>query len=431
MPLSQSIEHHGHVYGGPVTARPEAPRLPEYNPFIPPHSQDPYPFYAALRAHAPVHFSNALGAWVVSRYEDVVTVLRDPARFSSRGALPSMFDNPQAVRAILADCCPEVATISELDPPYHTRMRRLHKAAFSPRRVERLRPEIQRIANQLVDAFIDDGCTDLVAAYAEPMAKSVVCSFLGIPVEDRPQVDAWVESWMLLWTPGVPLERKIEAAHTMPLYERYIAELAEARRREPQDDALSDMVHACLDDFAPLSTAEIIYMMRGLRLAGHMTTRDWISGCLHMAMRRPDLADRMRVDPSQLLPFMEETMRFDSPHKGLMRTTTEDVVLGGVHLPAGARLQLLFDSANRDESVFPSPDELILGRPNIRSNVGFGKGVHACQGALVATVETEISLQTVLTRIPSLRLDTRMPLVYLPSHIFRSLTALHAIWDRA
>lgn len=402
--------------------------LPDYNPFTAPHSQDPFPFYALLRERAPVHFSAPLGAWVVSRHEHVEAVLRAPGQFSSRGAIPSMFDNPPEVREVLAACCPEAPTLSELDPPAHTRMRRIFKVVFDAQRFERMRAAIERTANALIDGFIDQGCGDLLAAFAEPLARSTICDFLGIPAADRAQVDAWVEGWMLLWTPGVPIEHKLHAAHAMPAYERYIAELAEARRHTPRDDALSDMVHTRIEGLEPLSMAEIIYMTRALRLAGHMTTRDWIAGALLMAMRRPELAAAMRADRSRILPFLEEVLRFDSPHKGFMRTASEDVVLAGVPIPRGARLHLLFASANRDSAVFDNPDAFLPGRADVRRHLGFSRGIHTCMGGILATAETEAALHAALARLPGLRLDESRPLQYIPSHIFRALTALPAIW---
>lgn len=410
----------------------EPPSLPDYNPFTAPHSQDPFPFYALLRERAPVHFSAPLGAWVVSRHEDVEAVLRAPGLFSSRGAIPSMFDNPPEVREVLAACCPEAPTLSELDPPAHTRMRRIFKVVFDAQRVERMRAAIERMAHALIDGLVDQGggqgSGDLLAAFAEPLAKSTICDFLGIPAADRAQVDTWVEGWMVLWTPGVPIEHKLQAARAMPAYERYIAELAEARRHTPRDDALSDMVHTRIEGLEPLSMAEIIYMTRALRLAGHMTTRDWIAGALLMAMQRPELAAAMRADRSRILPFLDEVLRFDSPHKGFMRTASQDVVLAGVPIPRGARLHLLFASANRDSAVFDNPDAFLPGRADVRRHLGFSRGIHACMGGILATAETEAALHAALVRLPGLRLDGSRPLQYIPSHIFRALTALPAIW---
>jgi cytochrome P450 len=399
--------------------------LPDYNPFVSPDREDPYSFYAWSRREVPVHYSTSLGAWMVTRYDDIVAILQDPRRFSSKGSIPSAFNNPPEVLKALSGSIPEASTIVDADPPEHTRMRKLLNRAFSSRRINAMQPLIRRLADELIDAFSSDGRADLVSQYANPLVQTVISLLLGVPREDIARVQSWTDDLVLVWNPFAPLPEKISAARRVVDYERYIAALIEERRASPEDDILSDLLHGHGDDLEPLTDGDVLYFFRGARLAGHDTTRDLITSAILTMLTHREHWDRAREDARVIPAIIEETLRRDAPHKGLMRTTTEEVEVGDVKLPQGSQLLLLFGSANRDETHFPNPDVFDIHRKNVSDHIAFGKGIHVCTGVHIARTEARISLEALVQRLPGTSLAQDFAPTYIASFFFRGLEHLH------
>jgi cytochrome P450 len=404
----------------------DAPEL-DFNPMISPHREDPHLFYAAARAQ-PVAFSPSIGAFMVTRYEDLVTVLADPETYSSAIALPSIWANPPEVVAELEGCVAEGSTLVNADSPAHLPIRRVVDHAFSGRRIRAVLPQLRDRANELIDAFGSEGHADLLAQYAAPFVQTAIGLVMGLPIEDTERVQGWTDDYVLLWNPLAPVDGKVDAARRLVEYERYIGELIEARRAEPRDDLISDMVHGA-DGFPPLSYADMQYLVRGFRVAGYDTTRDTITSTLLLMLSDRGHWERATAEPSRLIPKMvEETLRRDAPHRGLMRLTTREVELGGTLLPAGSPMLLLFGSGNRDETVFGEPDAVRLDRPNVREHLAFGQGMHVCPGAQLARTEIRVAVETLTHRLPDLRLADGYEPTYIASYFFRGLEELRVTW---
>lgn len=402
----------------------------EFNPMVSPDRDDPNPFYADSRDHEPVRFSATLGAWLVTRYEDLKTVVDDPVTYSSRNAIPSIWNNPPEVVQVFSDaaCTPEGATIVNTDEPEHAPLRRCLEHAFSGRRIRAAQPLMKKRANELIDAMASDGRGDLLSQYADPFVQTVVSAVFGVPEDEVDMVQDWTNDQVLLWNPLAPIDGKVEAARRMVAYERYIADMIEDRRANPREDFITDMVHGDGDTFPPMSYSDIQYVFRGLRVAGHDTTRDTVTSTLLNMLQNHHWWGEAIANPRVIPRLVEETLRRDAPHRGLMRVTTRDARLGGVDLPAGTALLLLFGSGNRDERVFPGPDALDPERDNVRDHLAFGHGIHHCPGATLARTEVRIAIETLTQRLPELTLEPGWEPTYIASYFFRGLEELRATW---
>ncbi|MEU6697795.1 cytochrome P450 [Pseudonocardia sp. NPDC046786] len=402
----------------------------DFNPMVAPDRDDPNPFYADCRDNEPVRFSATLGAWLVTRYDDLRTVVEDPATYSSRNAIPSIWNNPPEVVKVFEDagCTPEGATIVNTDEPEHAPLRRTLEHAFGGRRIRAVQPLMKRKAQELIGAFAGDGSADLLSQYADPFVQAVVSAVFGIPEDEVDLVQDWTDDQVLLWNPLAPTDGKVDAARRMVEYERYIAALIEDRRANPREDFISDMVHGDGDAFPPMSYADIQYVFRGLRVAGHDTTRDTLTSTLLAMLQNRRWWEEAVANPRVVPRLTEETLRRDAPHRGLMRVTTRDTRLGGVDLPAGTALLLLFGSGNRDERTFPEPDLLDPDRPNVRDHLAFGNGIHQCPGATLARTEVRVAVEALTARLPALTLEPGWEPTYIASYFFRGLEELRVSW---
>ncbi|HEX5752115.1 MAG TPA: cytochrome P450 [Archangium sp.] len=361
----------------------------DYDPLSAQQLENPYAVYAAARAHQPVFFSARTGMWIVTRYEDISTVLKDPVRFSSVSSIQVAKEFAPEVLAVLAEGVPPAAGLVDSDPPAHTRLRGLVSRAFTPRRMASMEPRIRQIAHELVDAFIQQGQADLVWRLAYPLPAWVIADILGLPRQDMEDCKRWGDEMMALFGGAhLPVEQQAALARGQVRLTRYLLAHVEERQAQPREDLLSALVHARLEDGSALSPSELVSVIIQLLNAGHETTTNLITAALVLLLEHPEQLRAVREDGSLLQPFVEETLRLESPVQGLFRITTEQVELGGVTLPRGARLQVLYASGSRDEAVFPRPERLELNRPNAESHLAFGRGIHFCLGAALARLTT-------------------------------------------
>lgn len=400
----------------------------DFNPMISPDREDPHLFYRAARAR-PVAFSPSIGAYMVARYADLKTVLDNPDTFSSTAALPSIYDNPpEVVAELTAGHVVETASIVNEDEPLHRPARRVFDAGFTGARVRAMVPLMRQRARELIDGFTAPS-TDLVAEYAAPFVQTVINVAIGFPAEDAEQIQVWTQDFTLLLSPLAPVDGKVPAARRMADYTRYVQALIDNRRVHPRDDLISDLVHGA-NGLPGLSDDYYIHsIVRGARIAGFDTTRDAITATVLLMLTNPDVRSRIQTDPARVIPKVtEEALRRDAPQRGLFRITTRDTELGGALVPKGALLLLLFGSGNRDETTFPNPDSVDLERPNVRAHLAFGRGLHACPGAPLARTEIRIALETLLQRLPGLRLAPNYQPTYIASYFFRGLESLRVLW---
>jgi cytochrome P450 len=358
---------------------------------------NPYPFYARMRAEAPVFpidiplFGRA---WLVSRYEDVVTLTSDD-RFS-RDVLPKLGWLPSFARV------PLTRNMLSQDPPNHGRLRKLVSQAFTPRRIELLRDRIQGVCNELVDAAPRTGSFDLIRGYALPIPLTVISELLGIPMKDRRRFHTLVQGSIAVGAPSRLVDIPIALPYVWFLT-RYFRKLFVQHRARPGDDLLSALVQA-EESGDRLDEDELLAMASLLLLAGYETTLHMIGSAALALLEHPDQRARFVSEPDLAASAIEELFRYTTPvEMTTPRIPREDVTLASVTIPRGDLVVGILGSANRDESVFKDPDTLDLTRdPN--PQLAFGHGRHFCLGASLARMEAQIALTTLFTRFPGLRL---------------------------
>jgi len=388
-----------------------------FNPMDPEFLADPYPTYHRLRNEDPVHHS-PLDFWVLTRYEDVAAVLRDP-RFIKE-PLVSM------VAARFGVTVPPGVGVSMLDrdPPDHTRLRSLVSKAFTPRVVEGLRPRIQKMVDDLITRAEAVGTMDLIEEFAYPIPVNIICEMLGVPVEDHERFKGWsldiARGLDSVWLPPeseIP-KRSGAARHAIGDYMRGL--IAE-RRATPRGDLLSALI-AAEEAGDKLSEDELIATCILLLIAGHETTVNLIGNGTLALLRHPEELRRLRETPGLIPSAVEELLRYDGPVQRTARITSTEVTIGGRTIPKGEMVMPFIGAADRDPAQFPDPDRVDLGRADNR-HIAFGWGIHFCLGAPLARVEGQIAIDTLVRRLPRLTLVDDEP-EYRQSLTLRGLKAL-------
>jgi cytochrome P450 len=333
--------------------------------------------------------------WLATRYEDVKTVLADP-RFSRAAVMEPGADVPRTLPTM-----PTETNILSMDPPDHTRLRKLVAKAFTARRTEQLRDRAQEIVDGLLDEMQEQGPpADLVEALAMPLPITIICEMLGVPFEDRGQFRAWSEGAVAI---TAFTHAEIMAANQA--LRSYIAGLVERKRAEPADDMLSVLI-AARDNEDRLSEEELVSFGVTLLVAGHETTANQIGNFVFQLLRTPDRLGELRADPSLVPAAIEELLRFTAlgGSAGFPRIATEEVVLSGVTIKPGEAVFVNNVTANRDPAVFPNAHELDFHREH-NPHIMFGHGAHHCIGAPLARMELQVAIGTLIERFPLLRLD--------------------------
>ncbi|MFJ9101202.1 cytochrome P450 [Streptomyces sp. NPDC102405] len=361
----------------------------------------PYDVYRRLRDTAPVHRiagPDGTPAWIVTRYDDVRAALADPRlaldkRHATAGTYKG-FSLPPALDANLLN----------MDPPDHTRIRRLVGRAFTPRRIEQLRDPIRRTADRLLDALGSHGTTDLIASYAAPLPITVICDLLGIPDEHRLDFRVWTDTLVAPDPAAGPAAAKEAVVAMLGFFTRLLAD----KRREPADDLLADLI-AVRDEGDRLSEDELMSLAFLILFAGYENTVQLIGNAVLALFQHPGQLDALRKDPARLPAAVEEFLRYEGPALlAIRRFPLEDVTIGGVTVPAGETVWVSPSAANRDPDRFPDPDRLDLAR-DASGHLALGHGIHYCLGAPMARAETEIALAALLERFPDLALAEPTP----------------------
>ena len=396
-----------------------------FNPLSPEFIRDLYPYYHQLRAAAPL-FETPFGYYLASRNEDVGQILRDK-RFGkdflgniARGSGLGVLEEPvyASVRHWML----------LMDPPDHTRLRGLVVKAFTARRVEDMRPRIQAIVDETLNRIGGQGHMDLIRDFAYRLPVTVICEMLGIPDADREQFLANPGVGGRLLDP-VPLSRaEIDAANAHNLAQAaYFRGVFELRRREPGDDLITQLVQA-EEEGRKLTEAELTANIMLLFGAGHETTVNLIGNGLLALHRNPDQLDLLKRDPSLIHGAIEEFLRYDSSVQLTGRTALEDIEIGGITVKRGRTVLCLLGAANRDPAAYAEPDRLDITRPNVRPH-SFGGGIHFCLGAQLARLEAEIAVNSLLARLPDLRIETLDDPDWRPTFVLRGLKSLPTRWD--
>ena len=301
----------------------------EYNPLAEDQVQDPFSMYARARGEKPVFFSPMYQMWFVTRYEDVVRVLKDTDTFSSIGIITVNRDQmPPEVVAELDKGRPQVPGMTDNDPPDHDRIRSLVGKAFSQRIVTAMEPHIRSIADSMLDQFIDDGETDILESFAFTFPLIVIADVLGVDREHLSDLKQWSDDWVALLAAPLTLEEQLECARGFAAFQNFYYDLIEEKRKSPQQDLISHMIHARLEGREPLTTLEMVNVCMSATWAGHQTATSMICSMLYRLLSNPELWRACVEDRSLVAKAVEETLRLDSPLLGMLRFTTRDVELG-------------------------------------------------------------------------------------------------------
>jgi cytochrome P450 len=388
---------------------------------------NPYPVYHQLHVTDPVHWEEPLRAWILTRYADVLAALRDPRLSAQRVA--AFAERKQLGRAELT---PIFQAYSQMmlytDAPDHTRLRGLVNKAFTPRRVEGLRPHIQAIVDQLLDAVQAAGQLDVIQDLAYPLPTIVIAELLGLPPEDRDRLKQWSDAGAAFLGNVAPTpEQTQQALQSHFELSAYFRSAATHRRAHPRNDLLSALITA-EEQEAMLSETELVANCGLLLAAGHETTTNLIGNGLLALLRHPEQRLLLQEDPALITSAVEELLRYDSPVQLVTRMAREDLTLAGQRIRQGQFIILVLGAANRDPAQFSQPDQLDLRRPEKEQrHLAFGHGPHYCLGAPLARLEGQIAIGTLLQRLPTLRLTTEV-VEWRENFTFRGLKALPIVF---
>lgn len=412
------------------TAAPACPHADLGRDFKPFDLNDPFAFYARARADAPIFYSPEIDYWVVTRYDDIRDIFRDPATFSSENTQAPYRQRPAEVQQILDEGGFSVVTgLSGRQPPEHTRLRGFIKKAFTPRRIASLEPEIRAIATRMIDSFADRGHADLVAELARDLPALVIFRMLGIPDADVPKVKEWAQSRVYMNFGDAPVSEQARHARNLVLYWRYCRELVQARLRDPQDDLPGDLARIYLQGDQTLTPDEIAALVYGQLTAGHETTTALLSNGFRELLTQRGAWEAICRDPDAIPAAVEELLRISAPVFTWKRRTKKPVRVGGVDLPAETNLLLLLGSANHDDHVFAEPDRIDLERDNASRHLSFGLGIHFCLGAPLARLEARVVLEELSQRLPALRLKEGQRFDYTANTTFRGPSHVLVEWE--
>ncbi|MEU9912451.1 cytochrome P450 [Streptomyces sp. NPDC051001] len=375
-----------------------------FDPWDPAFLADPYPSYADLRGKGRVHFYEPTRQWLVPHHADVSALLRERRlgrtyqhRFShedfGRTAPPAEHEPFHRLND---------HGMLDLEPPDHTRIRRLVSKAFTPRTVEQLKPYVTRLAGELVDQLVHKGGGDLLTDVAEPLPVAVIAEMLGIPEADRAPLRPWSAEICGMYELNPPQDVAARAVRASVEFSKYLRELIAERRENPGDDLISGLI-AAHDEGDRLTEQEMISTCVLLLNAGHEATVNATVNGWYALFRNPDQLAALRADHTLIPSAIEELMRYDTPLQLFERWVLDDIEIDGTTIPRGAEIAMLFGSANHDPAVFQAPERLDLARKD-NPHISFSAGIHYCIGAPLARIELAASMTALLEKAPGLAL---------------------------
>jgi cytochrome P450 len=345
--------------------------------------------------------------------------------------MPLPSDAREKMIEVMADGYPRVPTMLTADMPEHTRYRRLVSKAFTPKVIAELEPVIRSITTRLIDSWIDSGRIEFVEQFGVPLPVEVIAHALNVPDSRLADFKRWSDDSIAGIGTNITLEQRLEAELGVNEFQHYFAAELDRRRTEPQDDLLTALLNARIDDDDPevadkreLDVPEMLSIIQQLLVAGNETTTKLLTETMRLLAENPDEWTRLKQDPTRAPQVVEEALRLSTPTQGMFRISTKDHELGGVHIPEGARIVIVFASANRDHDLYPEPDGFDPDRDNLRDHLAFGKGIHFCLGAALSRLEGKVALEELSSRLESFSLPDSNEYQYFPSFLLRGLTRL-------
>jgi cytochrome P450 len=415
----------------------EAPSCPfiggvPFNPMDVGQVLDPLPWLSAARKEAPVFYMPEFDEWYVTKYEDVLAVVRNTKVFSSSRVLEAIV--PPELADVFPKGHPLAGALINTDPPEHTRLRKLAQKAFTPKVIASCEQEVRECANRLLDEFVSEGKVDFAQRYTRPLAGASITIVAGADASKADDFVSFADNVLRSVTDAAPMNpaQQAEVAASLKDFSTWLDEFIEDRRQHPTDDLASSLVHAKSDDGTPsLSNWEVVRILANVLTAGIDTTSGLICLTMFELLRDRDRWERLRRHPELVPNVVEEMVRWANPIRGLRRTAMEDVEIGGVLIPKGSTVTLNYASAQRDEDVFEEPNSFDPERPDLGKHFGWGKGAHFCIGAPLARMEARITLEVLLERIPEIRLpEGEIPQV-MPSRLGAFVVGFGLEWPVA
>ncbi|MGC1237392.1 MAG: cytochrome P450 [Acidimicrobiales bacterium] len=400
-----------------------------FNPFDTGFMTVPGTVLAQAREESPVFFSPIINSWVVTRYDDVVGILREPSQFSSKEVLSIVELLSPEIVELFGDEIPMEGTLTGVDEPDHGRLRKVLQPGLSPEAVAAYEPMIRARCDILIDNMMRANQGDLVSQFAYPLPLNVISEIIGMPRDMATGLRQVVEDWAALSTAalfGVSLEEQILLANRILEAHRLCARLIEQRYRNPRGDLLS-LVAAGRDSYQ-LTPREMLSLVPGLFLAGHEPSANILTSMFWHLLSVPDRYEALLADPNLGPRYLEETLRLEAPVFGMWRISSEDAVVGGQEISAGQRVFLAYLSANRDSSHYSDPDEFSIERERVAPHLAFGRGIHSCIGAPLARLEGRVALEVITTRMPRLQLHAGFSPTYQPHPFLRGMAELPVTW---
>lgn len=405
----------------------------------------PFPLFEQLQHDdAPLVYSDSLGAWMATRRDVVLEIMRDTDTFSSRS--PSSVGNrTNQMAAAMGELAQEpgmgeyfaeimsdrraATVLLNADPPEHVRQRRAVNGAFRPARIRAMRDMVQEISDRLVMAFERRGHVEFVREYGVLLPMEIIARALGVAGDDLLMFKKWSDDMAIPIGNASPTVDQVRSfVISSKEFGDYFYAALEARAVDPQEDLLSDVANATVDG-EPLTPAEQLSMCSQFLVAGNETTTKLLSNLAFHLASNPELQDQVRADRSLVPPLVEEALRFEAPVQGLFRVATRAVNFHGVEVPEGDSIWVLYAAANRDESVYECPHEIKLDRRQDADHLAFGHGEHFCIGAGLARLEAEIAVNAMLDSMPNMRLADGYEPAFEDSFLLRGLRSLDLVFE--
>ena len=399
----------------------------KYQPFSNSQLSDPYSFYEEARNNEPIFYSNTLDGYVVTRYEDIITILKDPIKYSSKDNLQPIGEYTKETIDVLRTGFPFVSDLVNSDGERHKFLKEPLLKVFAPARIIEMEGSVCATANRLVNKFIKDGQADILEQFAFPMPLEVILNLYGVPLEKMSDIKIWCNDMAELFSSPLTPTRQVECARSFVSLQYMVADLIEQRRKSPQDDLISNIQDS------DLTMPDMVMVLCGLIFAGHKTTSHLIGNALKILLEKPELWQAVRENPSIIPGVVEEALRYDAPVPAVNRTTTGTVEIGGLILPKGTKLFLMYGSANRDENKYENAKNFDIKRFQQKNppHLAFGHGMHRCIGSKLALTEARIALQILAARLPNLRLQPNQEFTYIPTLRSRGCTNLFVEWENS
>jgi len=405
----------------------------------------PYPIFSELRKESPIHFSEKLGTWVCTRYEDAMEILHDTDRFSSlmptgprdgRGgfavAMEELAKDPDMAeyfQTFLANAA-NAAVLLNADPPEHRRQRKAVNRAFRPSRLRGMEPMIEDVTEELLSPIRQKKEMEFVSEFAVGLPMTIIALALGVETSDLSTFKKWSDDLVMpVGNPDPTIDKVREYLISLKGFNEFFGNLLQERRESPLEDIISDVATAEVND-EMLNEAEMLSMLQQFLVAGNETTTKLLTNLMHRLAVDDGLEQLLRNDPSLIDNFIEEGLRYEAPVGGLFRSAKIDTEVNGMQIKAGQHIWVIFAAANRDPEIFPDPDVFSVERDNAREHIAFGHGEHYCIGALLARSEAKIAMQRLLENIENISLlEDKNNFEYEESFVLRGLKELHVSYD--